>query len=195
MLLALVAITFSAPIEAQSREEKPVNEQSLFGAEKETLDRPVKVPNGALEILRKDEQVLRYLNSERESTHELTTESFLASEIHLDGQEEIDLIVIGKGRLRGANVVTFWIFRKLREGYCLVLKTTATGLRVGRARWKGLRSISTASPIAGSSVEAFYRFDGKKYQQFRTKSEPIKQPDGYKKKYTNIFPPTSGPNV
>ncbi len=174
MLVAVVIITSSAPIEAQRPEKTSLKEQSLFGADDQTVDRPVKVPDGALEILRKDEQVLRYLDAEQKSAHELTAEAFLASEVHLDGPDETDLVVMGEDRLRGANVVTFWVFRKVPEGYRLVLKSTATGLRVEHARWKGLRNISTGSPIAGSSVEVFYRFDGKKYQHYRGRSESIK---------------------
>jgi len=173
MLLALIIITSSAFIKAQTLDKTPVMEQSVFSAEDQTLDRPVKVPAGALEILRKDERVLQYLEAERKSPAQLTSEPFLASEIHLDGSEETDLIVIGIGWLRG-NVATFWVFRKLPEGYRLALKATGHGLIVQRARWKGFRNISTGSPIAGSSVEVIYRFDGKKYHEFRTSSEPIK---------------------
>jgi len=171
-LLGLFIITSSAPIEAQTTGKNPVKEQSMFGAEDETVDRPVNVPGGALEILRKDEWVLQYLKAEGKSPDQLTSEPFLASEIHLDGPKEIDLIVTGTGRLRG-NVATFWVFRKLPEGCRLVLKATAQSLVVRRDRWKGFRNMSVGSPIAGLSVEVFYRFDGKQYRYYRKKSEPI----------------------
>lgn len=173
-LLAIIIITCSGPTKPQTVAKAPLKEQSLFSAEDQTADSPIKLPDGALEILRRDEQVLRFLAAEDKSPQDLTTELFLASEIHLDGHEETDLIALGEGRLRGANVVTFWVFRKLPNGYRLVLKTTAAGLRVERTKSKGFRNISTASPIAGSSVETFYTFDGKEYKQFRTRSEPIK---------------------
>jgi hypothetical protein len=172
IMLVLIIIASAAFIEAQTTGKPSVKEQSLFGAEEETLDRPVKVPDGALELLRRDELVLQYLEAEKKSPDQLTAEPFLASEVHLDGAAETDLIVRGVGWLRG-YVATFWVFRNLPGGYRLVLKATAAGLRVEHARWKGLRNISTASPIAGSSVEVVYRFDGKQYQYYRKKSEPI----------------------
>jgi hypothetical protein len=174
VLFLLVVLLFSALVEAQTSGRKPDKEQTLFGAEDESRERPVKLSDGVLELLRKDEQVLRYLAATQKSANELTTESFLASEVHLDGPTEADLIVMGDGRLRGANVATFWIFRKLPEGYRLVLKITTFGLTVERSRWKGLRNISIASPKAGYSVEDFFRFNGEKYEHFRTKSELIK---------------------
>jgi hypothetical protein len=174
VFLLLAALIYSAPIEAQTPGRKPDYEQTLFSAEDESPERPVKLSDGVLELLRKDEQVLRYLAVAQKSADELTTESFLASEVHLDGPTEVDLIVMGDGRLRGANVATFWIFRKLPEGYRLVFKIATFGLTVERSRWKGLRNISIASPIAGYSVENFFRFNGEKYEHFRTKSELIK---------------------
>lgn len=173
ILLTVIVTIFPSLTEAQAPENTSDKEQSVFGGEDETVVHPIKVPPGVLEILRKDKQVLRYLDAEQKAAHELTTEPFLASEIHLDGPNEIDVIVMGEGRLRGANVVTFWLFRKLADEYRLVLKATAQSLLVLRARWNGFRIISAGSPIAGSSVEVFYRFDGKQYQYYRKKSEPI----------------------
>jgi hypothetical protein len=173
MWVALVVIISPVLIGAPTADNKPRKEQSLFGAEDETVDRPVKVSDSTLEVLRKDEWVLQFLKMENKSPDQLSSESFLASEIHLDGPRENDLIVTGIGRLRG-NVATFWVFRNLPEGPQLVLKTTSQSLLVQSARWKGFRNISAASPIAGYSVETFFRFDGKKYQQFRRKSELIK---------------------
>jgi len=173
IVLALTLTTFSDAGDAQTAARPRIKEQSLFGAEEEAVDRPVKVPDGALDILRKDEQVVRYLESEQKSPDELTTEEFLASEIHLNGRDEVDLVVMGGGHLRGANVITFWVFRRLREDYKLVLKVAANGLKVQTALWKGFRNISTATPIAGSAVEMLYRFDGERYVRYREKSEPI----------------------
>lgn len=173
LLFAPSIITVFVPGEAQTTNTPQINEQSAFSAEDEKVDSPVKVPDGVLEILRKDQRVLQYLEAERKSPTELTSEPFLASEIHLDGPKEIDLVIIGIGWFRG-NGATFWVFRNLPDGYRLVLKATAHDLIAQRARSNGFRNISTGSPIAGSSIEIVYRFDGKKYEQYRTRSQPIR---------------------
>lgn len=168
-ILALIA-------SSEARQSKPASrtEQSLFGAEDVAVDRPIGVPEGALQVLRKDEQILRYLEARGKSADELTTESFLASEIHLDGPDEIDLVVMGNDRLRGANVATFWVFRKLTNSFSLVLKTSAHDLRIQKTKWNHFRNIQTASPIAGEAYFAVYKFDGQQYKISERKSEPIK---------------------
>lgn len=113
-----------------------------------------------------------YLKAQGKSPDELTTESFLASEIHLDGPHEIDLIATGIGRLRG-NAAAFWVFQPSSRGYRLILLAVGHGFRVLDTRSKGYRDIETASPIAGTAYIARYRFDGNHYRLYRTKSEPI----------------------
>jgi len=145
----------------------------LFSAEDTATEHSVVLPEDVLKVLRRDEQIVRTLKAEEKSADELTTESFLASEVHLDGPSEVDLVVIGEGRLRGANVVTFWVFRKSGQGYALVLKTTAHDLKIQTARWKGFRNIETASLIAGIAQVDIFRFDGTQYRHYRSKSKPI----------------------
>lgn len=145
-------------------------EQLLFSAEDETFDHPLPIPRGVLEILRKDTQVLQYLEAVKKSPDELTGRPFLASQVHLDGPDELDLIVMGIDRLRGANVATFWVFRSLNNQFELVLKITAHGLRVETSRWKGLRNIE-AGTVTGSKVYIdVHKFDGTRYKLYHSKS-------------------------
>jgi hypothetical protein len=147
-------------------------EQRLFDADDITVEHPVALPTGALQVLRKDEQVLLSLKAEGKSADELTPMSFLASEIHLDGTRETDLIVIGVGKLRGANVSPFWVFRQ-SQGYDLVLKVVARGLCVLSTTWNGYRIIEAGSALSSTSYTTQYRFDGKKYRPFKKESSPV----------------------
>jgi hypothetical protein len=169
-LSALVIMAFVVPSETQERKRAPSKEQSSFNAEDMTVERPVSVSEDALQVLRRDEQVLRYLEDEGKSAPDLSAESFLASEVHLGGEDEIGLIVIGEGKLRGANVVTFWVFRRLANGYKLVLKTAAHDLTLQDKRWHRFRNIEAATPIARRASIVVYRFDGEQYKVSETKS-------------------------
>jgi hypothetical protein len=102
--------------------------------EDKSFTRGVSVPEAVLGMLRKDERVLTYLQAIDKTPQELTTEPFVASEIHLSGSEEKDLIVMGTGGLLGANVTPFWVFRKRSLGYQLVLHVFAHDLKVENAR-------------------------------------------------------------
>ncbi len=174
MLVIMTVGLFAVACAAQSVKRAGVKEQSRFSAEDDTVNRPVDVPEGVLQILRRDERVRLYLEAEEKSPEELTTASFLASQIHLDGVDEVDLIVIGEDRLRGANVVVFWIFRKSPQGYKLILKVAAHDLEVLNTRWKRFRNIRIFSLTAGTISTVVFRFDGKKYQEYQSKLEPIK---------------------
>jgi hypothetical protein len=165
-------LTIGSARPAQNSEKIPMPEQTLFGAEDNAMEKPVNLPKTVLQILAKDDLVIQYLKAEEKSPDELTTESFLASEIHLDGPNEIDLIATGIGRLRG-NVATFWVFQPSPHGYKVTLRTVAQGLRVLDTRSKGYRDIQTGSPIAGSAHVAVYCFDRTRYRLCKTKSEPI----------------------
>jgi hypothetical protein len=172
--LALCLLTigmFETVAEAQRRKNSRVRGQSEFSAEDTSVRRPVSLPKDALEILRKE--VLQYGKDEDQTPDELATESFLASEIHLDGPNEIALIVMGEGRLRGANVISFWVFRKSPQGYELILDVAAHDLTVKRTRWKGYRIIETAKLTSSIGTIATFRFDGKRYRLYKTKSQPI----------------------
>ena len=148
-------------------------EQSTFSMEDASLQRPVSVPEGALAILRKDKHVLQYLEAEGKSAAELTAESFLASEIHLDGPEEVDLVVIGRGRLLGANIAPFWVFRRLAHRYKLVLHVFAHDLSVENTRHNGLKEITAGRATAGTGVVSLYRFEDSRYRLSQAKSERI----------------------
>ena len=162
---------FETVAEAQRRKNLHVREQSEFSAEDTTVKRPVSLPEGALEILRKE--VLQYREAEDQTPDGLTTASFLASEIHLGGPDETVLIVMGEGHLRGANVISFWVFRKSPRGYELILDVVAHDLTVKATRWKGYRIIETAKLTSSIGTIATYRFDGKRYRLYKTKSQPI----------------------
>jgi hypothetical protein len=113
--------------------------------EDKTFTRSVSVPDAVLGMLRKDERVLSYLQAIDKTPQELTTEPFVASEIHLSGSEEKDLVVMGTGGLLAASVTPFWGFRKRSSGYQLVLHVFAHDLKVENARSAGMRNISTGT--------------------------------------------------
>lgn len=173
ILLAFIACALGVARGEQRTEKPTAKEQLSFSAEDEAVDRPVGVPEGVLEILRKDERVLRYLKADGKSVRDLTAAPFLASEIHLNGRNETDLIVIGTGRLRGANVTPFWVFRRLANRYELVLNVPAHDLRVESGRWHGFRNISVGVATASVGTIELYRFDRNEYDLVHTKSESI----------------------
>ena len=96
-------------------------EQLRFSAEDAGVLKPVPIPEGVLVILRKDEQVQHLLEHEKIAPEKLPPSWFSASAIHLTRTRRVDLIVVGRPPIIGANNATFWVFRATSHGYRLVL--------------------------------------------------------------------------
>ena len=103
--LALVAVgaVLCLPhvLTAQHAKPKEQKEQSDFGIELEAvpIQRPVTLRRAALDALSKEASVASCLENEGLSSEELPANWFVASEIHLDGATESDLVVLPGGRL------------------------------------------------------------------------------------------------
>lgn len=173
MLLAAALMTGAA--EPQQENKSIPSEQTRFGLE-ESMVRPVPVPPTVLAILKDDAEVRSSgCRDQAESADEVSASWFEASQIHLDGSDELDLLVKAKnGCLFGANIGPFWIFRNTRKGYQLVLNVSALGVQLLRSRTNGYRDVSAGAVAGGKAVSVIFKFDGRKYQQGQTKSEEIK---------------------
>jgi hypothetical protein len=172
LLLSMVGWIPAAGV-AQTGKRDVAQEQSTFSAEEESFQRRAQLPKELLRILRSDEQVLRTLKWEGMAPEELPADWFLASEIHLHTPDQADLIVMGVGPLRGANMNSFWVFRKTPHGYELVLTEATHTLQILSARSKGYRSIRSFSATAVTGFITEFRFDGRLYQVSSSKSKPI----------------------
>jgi hypothetical protein len=176
VLLAFMVALAATLAHAQHANKPGSREQLVFSTEQQLLpvERPVSIPEGALQALR-DNEYVRTCLSKGQTPEEIPASWFVGSEIHLDGPDEIDLIVLpNNGCLLGANIGPFWVFRKTPQAYELVLDVHVHDLRVLGTRSNGYRDIRTWSATAVTRTTVLFRFDGHKYQPYQTKSEPIR---------------------
>ena len=155
-------------------------EQSNFTVELEIgpIQRPVQLSGTALSTLSKDKRVASCLEDAGLRPEQLTADWFIASEIHLGGPRERDLIVQPGGPipgtppgevsqnfcLVGANTAQFWVLRKTPQGFALVVSQMAHDLKVLRTRTNGLRDIRLAAAVGGYYAALDYRFNGHSYE-------------------------------
>jgi len=158
------------------------SEQRHFSMEQEIVPvrRPVNVPPEVLEILRRDELATRSGDARRPPS-EIPATWFVGSEIHLNGPNEIDLVVLPRlletvpaenAHLFGANVARFWVFRKTPTGYNLVFAESVHDLEVLLSRTKGYRDLRTTSATAVSVTILLFRFNGVKYDLYKKVTKP-----------------------
>jgi hypothetical protein len=168
----LVMTTWRAPTVGSIEPVLQETEQWHFSSELDItpMKRPVEVPDEVLVLLRKNSIVLRNKSCLREAgtSDRIPSSWFVASEVHLDGPDERDLIILPKnGCFLGANLGPFWIVRNSPEGYRLVLSWVAHDLEVLPTRSNGYHDIRLTSATADMISTTICRFDGQKYQPFK----------------------------
>ncbi len=142
-------------------------EQVHFSAGDENVARPIHLPDEIVEILKNDGAVRQVLESEHLSAGHLPMSWFVASEVHLGGPKEKDIVVVGMGKLKRAGLTTFWVFRPWYPGYEVLLSATEHDLIVTDELWKKYRIIKTSAVTATSIRSASYRFEGGQYKMFK----------------------------
>jgi hypothetical protein len=171
-VLLIIAALLARGAESQQAKKRPSQEQTRFGLE-QPVSKPVPIPDAILSILDTDSEVLTSrCVEEGRPTRKISASWFEASQIHLDGPEEIDLLVKAKdGCLLGANIGPFWIFEKTEHGYELLLGVSALGLELLPSRTNSHKDVSAGAVAGGAAVTVFYKFDGRRYQESGTKAE------------------------
>jgi hypothetical protein len=179
--LAVVSTVLCVPhvLTAQHAEPTGQKEQSEFniGADM-PMQRPIILPRAALDALSRDERVASCLEHEGLSAEKLTGNWFVASEIHLDGPNETDLIVLPGGRLPdtpageispnacflGANTAQMWVLRETQNGFKLVLSQIGLDMSVLATRTNGFRDIEVGVADGGYVDSIHNKFDGQSYK-------------------------------
>ena len=182
LALVVVSAVLCLPhvLTAQHAKPKERLEQSDFGIELEAvpIQRPVTLRRAALDALSKDASVASCLENEGLSSKELPANWFVASEIHLDGANESDLVVLPGDRLPdthegeispnacflGANTAQMWVLRNTQRGVKLVLSQIGLGMSVLKTRTNGLRDIKVGAAVGGYEDSIDYKFDGESYK-------------------------------
>jgi hypothetical protein len=192
VLVAVLAVS----VEAQKPAKNSQTEQTSFGADwgDDFISKPVEIPLGALQVVR-DTLSLRpeagCLERKGMTPEKIPALWFAASEIHLAGPDEVDLIVQpnfpkivshelpsdtveAASCLLGANVGRFWVIKKNPSGrYSLLLATVALGLEVLDSRSNFYRNIQTAASTAGTTTTVLYKMSVAQYQVAEKKTEPL----------------------
>jgi hypothetical protein len=178
-----VVLSLAAPLGAQNQSGRGV-EQSSFGGEEVPgvpfIKHPASIPESVLQILRQDEVVKSCLSDTTPTPDAPFASWFVASQIHLDGPQQADLIVLPSPRDHHPDYLClhsvegfsrFWIFRKTGEGYELILTTGGLGVEVAKTRHAGRRDLESVNPIAGVITIVTFCFDGKIYRKCRTQRQ------------------------
>jgi hypothetical protein len=178
--LTLITVVFVALLtKAQDSITPSEQEQSGFGREQVgfvPILQPVAIPQSALEVMSKDDIVVRCVKSKNSDLRQLPSQWFVAAAIHLHSSAETDLVIMprmlsgeqdGKksesGCWDGIKNGPFWILRKVRGGFIVVLSKSADGLEIRPTRSQGIRDIWLSWITFDAIGVTPMKFDGKRY--------------------------------
>ena len=180
LLLMLLLFLPSVTSRTQDSGHAKKEEQSSFGTEDvpgtPRVVLPLPVPDSVVQSLETDENVRSCLQENPLDPGQSLGSWFIASEIHLAGPAEDDLVVVPSFKSSEsmcfqsvAGIGWFWVFRRVDTRYQLALKAAGNGLEVLGTRSSGYRDIQTSTlGQAGRHLTTMiFRFDGTRYQKYR----------------------------
>lgn len=139
----IVMALFGTGVAAQKVATNQQREQTTFGSDvipgEVSMKKPVEISQGALLVLRNTKKVRVCIEAGRMTPEQVPASWFMGSEIHLNGPNEVDLIVQPRDLpekpsanrcLYGAHAGPFWVLRRMGGRYELLLETNADGLFV-----------------------------------------------------------------
>jgi len=182
-LLLLLLLLFPAESHAQASVALGATrqEQSEFNADpSERVTHPIHVPNAVLQVLAKDTAVAACMKDNPIAPGESLSSWFTASEIHLNGSDEADLVVLPVAQGDAymcfryfEGIGWFWVFRPIGDRYELVLKTAGLGISVLDTRHNGYRDIRSVGQVGEWSTTTTFRFKDGHYREFKKDTKEL----------------------
>jgi hypothetical protein len=179
VLLVVVGATLMLAA-SQRSENTRQREQRHFSTEQQIvpLDKPVAVSEDVARALRDDDILVRASRSclkAGETARDIPSSWFVASEVHLDGPDETDLVVLPQKQcMNGANVGPFWLVRRSATAPRILLSTGGHDLEIIDSRRNGYRDIRSSAFTATMVSTTIFRYDGETYKPYKGKTEPIR---------------------
>src|SRR5260370_5266539 len=165
-----VLATFSVGIlAAQVEKSQPAHDQTTF-TEGGPIQHAVPLSSDVLKILLETDAAKQGLDFATRSKSVDVAQLFRAGEVHLDGANEVDLVVIGVGWMSGADHGWFWVVRSARKDPKVICFAGADSLEVLVSRTNGYRDIRSSWSSPSETDDTIYHFDGKEYKVWKRTS-------------------------
>jgi hypothetical protein len=154
--------------------------QSLsFSSEDESVADFVKLPQGVLALLLNDKEdfpngpPLNVHCEDHEQAGDEPRPEILCRRLPLSSQTDTNYLVIGVGGLRGAHIVSFWLFHQDGSGASLLFKTRSDQLEISLKHTNGYAEVrSTWVEGAGATIVTdTFHFNGRAYVRYHRQTQ------------------------
>lgn len=162
IFLVVFILSVSAVVSTNAQTAKP---QTVFNLE-DKVQKEFRLPDAVVAILKSDEIVDTCFKEKGARVKE--ADLFAASEIDLNGDNKMDLIIQAKNAcLFGANQGPFWIFQKKADGYQKIFSASGLQLEVLPKKSNSFNEIKISKVVAMKASRDIYTFRAGKYQTGR----------------------------
>jgi len=170
--LTLLVVLTAPVVFSVAQTTKGAGQQTSFSAEDETVTPPIKAPKQVKDMIAESEFGKLLLQDTPD--HVIPDRWLSVSEADLGPSGEKDLVVLGVGQIRGANVTSFWVFAPSAGEFRLLLYAVGHDLEIKKARSGGYRDIDVLKATATRYSRVQYRFDGRVYRSHGSAWQPIR---------------------
>lgn len=157
-IFAAAALVFSIAVGIGAQTKA----QTVFNLE-ENVRKEAAIPEDVIAVLKSDKRVDQCFQEKGEGVDESAW--FAASEIDLNGDRRMDLIIKAKDAcLYGANQAPFWIFQKAADGYQKILTAYGLQLAVLPKKTGSFNQIKVSKVVSMKPASEVFTFKRGKYQ-------------------------------
>jgi hypothetical protein len=140
--------------------QTPPPEQKVFS---DSIQHPVSLSPEVLKVLLASHPAKETFEILNDSEKHDPSHLFQAAEVHLNSSNEVDLVVIGLGPMRGAETRWFWVVRSARKNPEVILFSGGDSLEVTDKKTHGYKDIGVVWMSSLETETAVYQFDGTSY--------------------------------
>jgi len=149
-------------IARQSQKPQATEGQTYF-REDEPLQKHVPLTGSVIDVLLQTELAKQGLDYASNSQRQNPGKMFRAAEVHLTSPDQVDLVVIGKSPMSGADAGWFWVLRSAHKQPKVVLSDSGNSLELMNSRTNGYKDIRIFAATAGLTKHSMYHFNGQEY--------------------------------
>jgi len=141
--------------------QTPPPEQKVFS---DSIQHPVSLSPEVLKVLLASHPAKETFEILNDSEKHDPSQLFQAAEVHLSSSNEVDLVVIGLGPMRGAENRWFWVVRSANKNPQVILFSGGDSLEVTDKKTHGYKDIGVVWMSSLETETSIYQFDGTFYE-------------------------------
>jgi hypothetical protein len=175
-LIVATVILFVSHLYAGQQKTPDLRQQASFCEDgpDETVLKPIPLPSEVVSALMYTAEANAARESAENKGRNLNPATlFKGTTVHLAKSVDVFYLVMGSFPMSGADNTWFWIVRSSGNGATILLWAGANCVDISRKGTLGYKDIVTTWSSARYAKTTIYKYSGRSYKVWRTKSRPV----------------------